>query len=293
MGLHQGFSDMKIAIQGPGSRGSKWDAIEHDIMSAFLKASKDRGHDVVRLDSISDPAEFDMIAFMGVKNRRLLLDAHNAGTPFVYFDKGYNRDKKWWRVSYCAHNPTEYLWDLGRSDDRRREQGWEPKSWISNPDGPIILAGSSAKYHELCGLPDPETYWEGVVAELRELTDRKIIYRPKKSYGNARPLPGTEFSKTDTIEEEMKGAYALVTHGSNACFEALLEGCPAIVLGNGVTKDLSSTRISDIDNLLLASHEMKIRILNSLANFQWKIDEIEKGAIWELIDDCEKLRQGL
>lgn len=284
---------MRIAVQGPGKRGVGWQALEHDLMDAFMKGARTRGYEVTRFDAITEMYKFDMIAFMGVKNRKLLLHAHGSGVPFIYFDKGYNRDKKWWRMSYCAHNPTDYLWDLNKPDDRRLAQKWDPKPWISNPDGHIILAGSSAKYHELHDLPTPEAYWANIVFELRILTGRKIIYRPKKSYGNAKRVSGSVFSNTDTIEEEMKGAYALITHGSNACFEALMEGCPAIVLGNGVTRDVSAVDSTMINTLFLASHEMKIRILNSLAYFQWRIDEIEKGTFWETVNDCEKLRKDL
>ena len=284
---------MRIAFKAPTEPGEKWQTMEFNLAQAFAKSARGQGHEALVMEDIEDPSAFDMIAFMGVKNRKLLQKADDADVPYVYFDKGYNRDKRWWRMSYCAHNPTEYLMNLQRSADRRLAQGWWPKEWRLNPNGHIILAGSSAKYHELYGLPDPETYWEGVVAELGDFVSNKIIYRPKKSYGDARPLSGTEFSKTDIIEKEMRGAYAIITHGSNACFEAMLEGCPAIVLGNGITAPIVSEYLSDIEDLAYPDMDTRAKLLNDLAYFQWTAAEIEQGLHWSVLNDCKELRKAL
>lgn len=284
---------MKIAVQGPGKPGSGWQHLEYSLASAFIKGAQKQGHEACRANKIKRPSDFDMIAFMGVKNRDVLLAAHEAGVPYVYFDKGYNRVKGWWRVSFCAHNPTDYLLRLDRPDDRRHKQRWNPKDWCGVDGGHIVIAGSSAKYHELYGLPDPETYWEGIVTELRKHTDRKIIYRPKKSYGNAKPIEGTYFSGVDLIEEEMLGAYAVITHGSNACFEALIEGVPAIVLGNGITRSISSGHADEINHLVMADWDTRIQLLNDLAYFQWKTNEIEEPQFWRLLDDCAELRRNI
>jgi hypothetical protein len=282
---------MKISVQGPLERGERWQSLEYDLMEAFSRSAQDRGYRVERTARIIDPASYDMVVFMGVKNQDVLKRAEADGVPYVYFDKAYNRIKKWWRMSYCAHNPTEYLMWLDRPSYRREGQGWEPKPWQHKPEGHIVLAGSSAKYHKLHNLPDPESYWAGVVKELREYTDRKILYRPKKSYRDARPLAGTSFSEKEFIEDDLKGAYAMITHGSNACFEALMGGIPAVVLGNGITRGLSTMRVSEVNDPLTCDDESKLDLLNDLAYFQWTTKEIEQGEFWTTIDDCAKLRE--
>jgi hypothetical protein len=84
------------------------------------------------------------------------------------------------------------------------------------------------------------------VLDIRARTDRPIIYRPKPSFKDAQPIEGTEFSTGDeTINDALWGAHALVTHGSNACFEAALLGVPSIVLGDAVAAPISSRSLDD------------------------------------------------
>lgn len=284
---------MRIGIQGPTETGSRWQALEFSLMGNLAKSAREMGYEVVHTQRIIDPTSYDLIAFMGVKNQDVLKCAEADGVPYLYFDKAYNRSKQWWRWSYCAHNPTTYLTRMDYSDFRRQGQNWEPKNWQDNRRGHIVLAGSSAKYHKLYELIDPETYWERVVQQLRQYTDRRIIYRPKKSYGDARPIDGTIFSTNDRIEDDLKGAYAMITHGSNACFEALMEGIPTIVLGNGITRCISSTQVDDIEDLHLCTHTQKVQVLNSLAHFQLKTEEIGQVDFWSMVDDCKELREAL
>jgi hypothetical protein len=75
----------------------------------------------------------------------------------------------------------------------------------------------------------------------------------------------------------------MVTHGSNACFEAVCEGVPCIVLGNGVAKPISSTQLEDVDNPRLASDSEREAWLNGLSYWQWSRDEMESGECWDYV----------
>lgn len=239
--------------------------------------------EVVPLSATPDIDGIDVACMVGVKSRRLFYRCLEAGVVPLMFDKGYVRtrragDRTWeyWRVSVGSHHPTEFLggnyppdrWDrLGIDVQRWRGFGLQ-----------ILIAGSSAKYHEFYDLPEPTTWAKRVVEEIREYSDRPIIYRPKPSWDGAVPIRGTYFSGAkDPLSGALTNAWAVVTHGSNLCFEAALAGVPSIVLGNGVAKPISSTSLKDIEEPLMGDRGPW---LHALAYWQWTEREMRKGRMW-------------
>ena len=145
----------------------------------------------------------------------------------------------------------------------------------------IVFAGSSAKYHAFYDLPDPTAYAREVVARITKLSDRPIIYRPKPSWREAVPVPGSRFSHgKEGILSALANAHCLITHGSNACFEAALMGIPTIVLGAAVARPISSTSLDDIE---FPFRGKRIQWLNNLAYHQWTEGEMRSGEAWQTV----------
>lgn len=282
---------MRIGFKVDPTAKDGWDRLELQCANAFAQgtARVHHEHEVIFDKDLSDPTKYDIVAMFGVKKRDLFLKCVETGTRFFYFDKAYNRNKTWWKLSVNAHHPTKFLSQIKRSSDRRDKQGWHCKKWRPySENGHILIAGSSGKYHKLYGLDDPTEYWTMIIKELRGMTDRKILYRPKKSYHEARPIEGSEFSKAPEIEDDLEGAHCMITHGSNSCFEALLEGIPAIVLGSGITEPISSASITEttIRDPHKCTDAAKDLILNNLAYFQWHINELSMGIMWPTLNEC-------
>jgi hypothetical protein len=228
----------------------------------------------------------DVVAMVGVKSKRLFDMAANAGAVPIMLDKGYVRTRRvgsrvweYWRVSVGAHHPTELsLMRRKMPTDRWEALGLDVAAWRSRGNQ-IVIAGSSAKYHTFYGLPEPNDYYSALVASLRAVTDRPIIYRPKPSFKDAVPIKGTEFSSgNETITDVLWGAHALVTHGSNACFEAALLGVPTIVLGDAVAGPISSRLIADVETPVRGKREQWFA---NLAYHQWTEGEFRDGIAWE------------
>jgi hypothetical protein len=232
----------------------------------------------------------DLHCIVGVKHAKVERVLRARGLPFLYWDKPYNREwKKYWRLSYSAHQPTKYLMLREFNPDRARKQGWlNFKPWRMHGDGPILFAGASNKYHTFHGLPSPDAYAAEVLRDVRRVTDRPFVYRPKPSYREARPIAGAGFSRIRPLGPDMGRARVLVTHGSSACLDAMLAGVPSVILGDAVTRGLSSTSIAEIERPRLASVEERRQMLASLAHFQWTLDEIARGDIWPVIDWVRK-----
>lgn len=236
----------------------------------------------------------DVAVMVGVKSRELYRAHVRAGIHVLYLDKGYTRHaapgdvKLWeyWRVSLDAHHPTEWLADQQSGDVRLCKLDLPPLQPWHKKGTDIVLAGSSQKYHDFYGLKDPTRWAQKVVASIRECSDRPIVYRPKPSWSEATPIEGTRFSQgARTIDEDLQAAHVLVTHGSNAVFEAMLLGIPAIVLGDAVSRYLSDIDICtrSIETPRLASYAERHQWLCNLAYWQYTMPEIASGLLWDFI----------
>jgi hypothetical protein len=262
---------------------------EKDLAAAFTAGAARHGAEIeIRANSATpDLAGFDAVAMVGVKSRRTFHAALAAGIVPVMIDKGYSRHRRadarvweYWRVSVGAHHPTAGLMARDMPKDRAEAQGFEAAPWRS-AGLQIVLAGSSAKYHEFYSLPDPTEWARGVVAELRRYTDRPIIYRPKPSWDGAVPIEGTHWSPPkENFVQTIRNAWAIVTHGSNACFEAALAGIPSIILGEAVAAPISSREIAAIEDPKCGKRG---QWLANLAYRQWTEREMQRGLAWEHI----------
>ena len=264
----------------------------HDAASSNIKNIRQYTK-ALKQDGVS------VAVMVGVKSIEIYRACRAAGIHTIMLDKGYQRHRnpigkywEYWRAAVDDHHPTATLMDIDHPRDRMT--GIRLSRWRTPTDqGHIVLAGSSAKYHRFYDLPEPTQWAIDVVAELRRHTNREIIYRPKASWHDAVPIEGTSYSKRPddgrifagkhNILEALAGAHALVTHGSNACFEAVTSGVPCIILGNGVAKPLSSTTIADIENPLLASMQQRQKWLAALAYSQWTLLEFKSGEAWATI----------
>ena len=265
-----------------------------DALRRGMAAHNDR-LEIAPYDDEPRDLDCDAIAFVGMKCREWHQHCQSTGTPFLYYDKGYYYPKeedysrktpvlKCWRVAVGATQPLQYLTEARHSLKRWDGFGPRPKPWREpTPDGHVILAGSSVKYHLFHGLPHPTAYFEEIVRELRKHTDRPIHYRPKPSWREAVPIDGTEFVPTGNFEFRAKGAHAIITHGSNAALIGMLAGVPSIILGNGVMAPISSTDLSEIEEPYLATEDERLQLLANLAHSQFTLAEMAKGNAWHHI----------
>jgi hypothetical protein len=118
------------------------------------------------------------------------------------------------------------------------------------------------------------------VKEIEGRTKRPIIYRPKRSWKDAVPITGSKMDKDSDLNEQLARAHCLVTHGSNACFEAMLAGVPSIILGDAVAKPISSTSVMEIEKPRLATDKERESVLAFLAYQQWTLLELMEGGAW-------------
>lgn len=268
---------------------------ERLLADAFLLGVRTHGHETASyaLGQLEEPGDYDVAVMVGVKSKELFRAHHRAGKRVIYLDKGYSRAKsispvrgwEYWRVSIDRHHPTSFLRVQSQPSDRWRKLGLRMAKWQKNRTGHIVLAGSSAKYHDFYGIKDPTAYMAQIVRAIsRSEPNTPMLYRPKPSWHDAVPIEGTQFSPpTATIMDALEGARLLVTHGSNACFEAVLLGVPCIILGDAVAAPISSTVLGDLQKPRLAKEPEREQWASNLAYWQWTSEEFASGEAWEFL----------
>lgn len=265
------------------------------LADAFARGAIEHGDDVIvrRLTNETQiAADCEVAVMVGVKSKALFDANWGAGIHTVLLDKGYVRHSapgpvrgwEYWRAAVDAHHPTRYLMAMNYPSDRLDRLGLEMKPWRESGEH-VLIAGSSAKYHEFYGLENPTAYAKRLIKNLNRITGRHLIYRPKPTWREAVPIKGAAFSsgKEYPLDSILLGAHAAVTHGSNACFEAVLAGVPTIVLGDAVSKPISTTSLEEIEAPLMVSDERRRQWLANLAYHQFTLSEFASGEAWQHI----------
>ena len=232
----------------------------------------------------------DVVCVFGVKGRsRVILEDHwHMGRSTLFFDKGYSRQKgegghtEYSRISVNAPTPADYMMSTRRSGDRWDKLRVPLKPFVPKRGGHVLIAGSSAKYHEFHRIGDPVEYAQKIIAKLAKQTQRHLVYRPKPSDSTARPIAGASYSHGITgILQALQGAHALVTHGSASALDALVQGVPAICLGKGVASPVSGREVETVETPFFPKDDERLRWCHAMAYCQWTTAELRTGEAWE------------
>lgn len=231
-------------------------------------------------------------ACLGVKTAaRRLLNAHlQAGKRFLLFDKGFMRRSEYLRVSVDDWQPTAYF-RQGRPPKRfeRLNIKVEPRR-PSTKSSHIIFANSSQKVYNFHGVGDATLYATRCVAKIRRYSQRPIVYRPKPSWAahhpdECPPIEGTTYAGPETgLRQWLDNAHLLVTFASNAAFDALAAGVPAMVCGSFVWSKLGmEENFKAIETPTWPTDDERRDFFADLAYCQWTVEEYRSGEAWREI----------
>ena len=232
----------------------------------------------------------DVAAFLGVKNKsRLVYDSHRAaGKHIVILDKGYTRIRggplgtAYWRTVVDDFQPHAYLMTQPFAADRWEALKLKIQPMRRDGCGQVLFCGGSQKYCNWHGLGGANEYAKTILDSLRCLTSRAIVYRPKPSWVGAAKIEPHGYSHPETtMNVELAKTFHVVTFGSNAAFEALLCGVPAVVLGDGIARSLSRTSVADAERPLYPSLDAVQRLACAVAYQQWTLQEMRRGDCWQ------------
>lgn len=191
---------------------------------------------------------------------------------FVYFDLGFWNRHKYYRVSVDGWSQHGYVMQ-GKDDKRLRSIGIEPLPW--NEGGTdILIVGAKRKSSEGHGIE--YMAWErGMAERLRNATQRRLVFRPKPSDPEKRPISGCVLDKEPLIES-LRRCSVVLSHHSNVSIDALVAGVPTYC-EFGAAK-ACSIKFEEIDNPPRLEH--RLQFLNDVAWLQWSLPEMSDGSCW-------------
>lgn len=230
-----------------------------------------------------NPGELDTYARSGVipiigcspELREFIIKWRAENIPWIYWDRGYAR-----RVFATwlprGQDGGYYRWHVGsfqmqhikdRPDDRWKYLDTTVTPWAVNPRGHVVIAAPSRTYGKFHGLSNWTEEVIRHVTLVTKATKRQIVVRDKESYRS--------------LQDDLKGAYCLVTHGSNTAVEAVIAGCPVVVHPDSAA---ALVGITDIEKLEKVVYPDRGPWLRALAYCQFNETELIDGTLWRLID---------
>lgn len=198
-----------------------------------------------------------------------LRQAQAEARPLYYGDHAFFRRFQYYRIARdrVAHDG---LPDGGPVDyDRLARLDIEIRPWRRG-GAHILLCPPDRVYARREGFC--AVAWErNITAELRRHTDRPIRVRYRE---------GAERNPV-ALADDLSGAWALVTHQSNAAVEALVLGYPVFVTGLCAARAMAETDLARIESPRRPRDRERWAAL--LASRQWTFEEIAAGTAWRVL----------
>tara|TARA_R110000772_G_scaffold169131_2_gene280913 strand:+ start:2587 stop:4293 length:1707 start_codon:yes stop_codon:yes gene_type:complete len=218
-----------------------------------------------------------VIRGLGGGSQKAIKHCWETSRTFYAIDTGYMgnlKNKKWHRVTKNELQNTGPL--IPRDSKRLDRIGYE---WVPFTTGKkIMICPPSNKVMNLWGQPDPETWTEQVIEELKQYTDRPIEVRMK-------PTRSERVSNKSIEAALAEDVHCLITYNSIAATEALLNGKPAIALGPNAAQSLCNTSLSEVENLNILDKATMHRFACHLSYCQFIEDEMRDGTAWSIINE--------
>lgn len=190
---------------------------------------------------------------------------------WIYWDRGYFRRIFATWLPRAVSGSGYYRWHLNSFQmqkvescpgDRWSSAKIELRPWAKNGKH-VVLAVPSETYSKFHNL---ENWTDKMLDALSRVTDRKVLARHKES---KRPL-----------QEDLKDAHCLITHGSIAGVEAVILGCPVFTDFTSAAALMGQTDLSKVEKPIYPEREPWLR---SLAYSQFDEKELIDGTLWRLL----------
>jgi hypothetical protein len=252
----------------PELRAFKLDLFERIGRHIVAKGGRIVRHDVEAMAALPS----DVIPIVGCTPllTGLIAEWRRTGRTFIYWDRGYAR-----RVFATwlprGENGGYYRWHLNGYQmsvirdvpaDRWNALMTPPQPWRSKGSHIVIAAPTRtyARFH-LC-----QSWIADTIDTLARVTDRQLVIRDKET--------------KRSLQADIQGAHALVTHGSIAAVEAVILGCPVFVHPDSAAALVGRTDLKMIERPAMPD---RTKWLHSLAYSQFNERELIDGTLWSLM----------
>ncbi len=218
-----------------------------------------------------------VIRGLGGGSRKAIQHCWATGRTFYAIDTGYFGNEKKKNLHRVTKNALQYLGPIVERDiDRARQFGYRFKKF--KPGNKILLVPPSEKVMNMFNQPDPETWVQQTIKELKKYTDRPIEVRLKPSRSDRVSANTIQAALADDV-------HCLITFNSIAAVEALMEGKPAIVLGQNAASVVAETSLANVENPRRPNKDEMDAYMANLAYQQFTVPELRSGFAWKIINE--------
>lgn len=212
------------------------------------------------------------------------------GYPFYYADHAYLYNDKFpkhtvyritknWHCNYQIKDRPIDRYELFKKK--------EIVNWNNNKDGHILICPPSI----FIQIFDNQFNWlQETVKTIKKYSKRKILIRekfaPDELYQAAKikKISLNEEYSSNSLEEDIKNSWCVVTYNSMVAIDALINGVPVFTNSNmSVAYEMAEKNLANIENPFYPNNRQKF--LNHLAYSQFTFKEIQSGDAYRLLND--------
>lgn len=224
------------------------------------------------------PRKCDLAVLWGVHSQNIIDYQKKSGGDYLVMERGYFGDRfKMTSIGYGGLNGRADFLNEDRLEDRWLKHGVVYSDWKKDGDY-ILLMGQVMGDASLKGA-DFLRWIRTMFYELNFIYDKPIVCRPHPQDKAGRQSPCREFPRISkqSLGEDLKRAFCVVTFNSNSGVDAVLAGVPVIAWDRG-------SMVWPI-----ATHNLKdplfrgdrLQWAKNIAYCQWTESEIKKGLAWD------------
>jgi hypothetical protein len=210
----------------------------------------------------------DAAVFYGVddSNQAAWRECLATGRDWYYIDNSYFDASRGTHFR-ITRNRLQHSGRGSTNGRRLAALGIEIKPWQTEGQHIVICPQSEDFMHRIAGY---KGNWLGDTLDAIRAAelDRPVVCRPWSS---------AKMALSKTLCEDLRNAWALVTHSSAAAVTAVLEGIPVFSSAPwAASRDMSGADF----NRVFPMTEERQRWAGVLADNQWTLEEIRNGAAW-------------
>jgi hypothetical protein len=240
--------------------------------TGFIKSTGlhiDKTAELVRRYNFNNLHE-DCLMRNTVGNEQFLVSKIDNNLPFWFIDSGYTNfietNKKWHRL---VRNHLHIGNFFDAPVDRLGNFTSFPQPWRQGGDKILII--EPGQFAANIFHIDITEWKKNIETELRQYTDKQIVFREKAPKKKREPL------YKHLLAEDY---YCVVSINSNAATEAIWAGVPVITLDKHISNSVSKSSLADINNLYRGPLAAWLAMLSYS---QFTYDELVDGTAVNLI----------
>jgi hypothetical protein len=252
------------------------------VMQAFLAGCQRIGIKTVENNERADVAVIWSMLWAGRmrENQRIWNKFRSSGRPVVVLEVGGLRRGHTWRVGLNGVNGQGYFGVPATDDLRAKELGLQLTPWRTD-GGPVLICMQRRESQQWGDMPEPVSWLDSTIQQLRRFTDRHIIVRPHPRQRIEGLWPNVSFQYPQKLENTYDcydfdpfNAWAVINWNSNPGMQSVIAGVPAFVGPDSLAKPVANSDYSQIENPRMPDRQQWV---NNLAYTEWTLPELYSG----------------